>query len=52
MPALRPAQRGAALLTAFILARDHQLPLHVFDIDTPGAATTICRGEQVGTLVS
>ncbi|GAB2600467.1 hypothetical protein [Kribbella endophytica] len=38
--------------SAFILARDHRLPLHVFDIDAPGAATAICRGERVGTLVS
>jgi uridylate kinase len=38
--------------SAFILARDHRLPLHVFDIDAPGAATAICRGEPVGTLVS
>jgi uridylate kinase len=38
--------------SAFILARDHRLPLHVFDIDQAGAAAAICRGERVGTLVS
>lgn len=36
---------------AFILARDHRLPLHVFNIDKPGAAANICRGQDEGTLV-
>ncbi len=36
---------------AFILARDHQLPLHVFNIDRAGTATNICRGQDEGTLV-
>jgi uridylate kinase len=37
--------------SAFILARDHNLPLHVFDIDRPTAATTIATGTHVGTLI-
>ncbi len=36
---------------AFILARDHRLPLHVFNIDKAGAAANICRGQDEGTLV-
>ncbi len=36
---------------AFILARDHKLPLHVFNIDKAGAAANICRGQDEGTLV-
>lgn len=36
---------------AFILARDHKLPLHVFNIDKAGAAVNICRGQDEGTLV-
>lgn len=38
--------------SAFVLARDHRLPLHVFDIDPPGAAAAICRSTPVGTVVS
>ncbi|TDO33267.1 uridylate kinase [Kribbella sp. VKM Ac-2527] len=38
--------------SAFILARDHRLPLHVFDIDARSAATAICKGEPIGTLIS
>ncbi|MEU4194393.1 UMP kinase [Kribbella sp. NPDC026611] len=46
--------RGLGVMdqSAFILARDHHLPLHVFDIDRPGAAAAITNGVQVGTLVS
>ena len=36
---------------AFTLARDHRLPLHVFNIDKAGAAANICRGQDEGTLV-
>jgi uridylate kinase len=36
---------------AFILARDHGLPLHVFNIDRAGAAARICQGEDEGTFV-
>lgn len=46
--------RGLGVMdqTAFILARDHGLPLHVFDIDRPSAATTIANGDHVGTLIN
>jgi uridylate kinase len=38
--------------SAFILARDHDLPLHVFDIARAGAMTEILKGEVVGTEIS
>ncbi|WP_433157100.1 UMP kinase [Kribbella sp. CA-247076] len=38
--------------SAFILARDHHLPLHVFDIDRPQAAPTIATGDPLGTLIT
>ncbi len=46
--------RGLGVMdqSAFILARDHNLPLHVFDIDRPTAATNIATGTHVGTLIS
>lgn len=37
---------------ALILARDHKLPLHVFDIDRSGLAAGICRGEEHGTILA
>jgi uridylate kinase len=37
--------------SAFILARDHRLPLHVFDVDQQGAAAAITAGEHIGTVV-
>lgn len=37
---------------AFILAREHGLPLHVFDIGKAGAAARICQGELEGTYIS
>ena len=38
--------------SAVLLARDHGLPVHVFDFDTPGTLCQICSGEDVGTLIS
>lgn len=38
--------------TAFILARDHGLPLHVFDIEKDGLMAAICRGEHHGTEIN
>lgn len=38
--------------SAFLLARDHQLPIVVFDITAPGAITAILRGDHVGTAIS
>ena len=45
--------RGIAVMdqSAFILARDHAMPLHVFDIDRAGAMAAICTGEHVGTTI-
>ncbi len=36
---------------AFILARDYQLPLHVFDIGKVGAAARVCEGGREGTFI-
>jgi uridylate kinase len=38
--------------SAFILARDHGLPLHVFDVTQGGAMVRILDGEAVGTEIS
>jgi uridylate kinase len=38
--------------SAILLARDHKLPIHLFDFDTPGSIRRICLGEDVGTLIS
>ncbi len=38
--------------SAVLLARDHDLPIHVFDFDAPGIMNRICQGEDVGTLIS
>jgi uridylate kinase len=38
--------------SAFILARDHGLPLHVFDVDRRGAMAAIVSGEDVGTRIA
>ncbi len=37
---------------ALILARDQQLPIHVFDAAIADAMVRICQGEDVGTYVS
>ncbi len=37
--------------SAVLLARDHKLPIHVFDFDAPGAMLRLCRGEAVGTRI-
>jgi len=46
--------RGLGVMdqSAFILARDHRLPLHVFDIDRPAAAASISSGKHIGTLIN
>lgn len=36
---------------AFILARDHGLPIHVFDANESGALRRLCAGEDVGTSI-
>jgi uridylate kinase len=38
--------------SAFILARDHGLALHIFDIDQPGAMSAIVSGQAVGTRIA
>lgn len=38
--------------SAFILARDYNLPIHVFNFDQPGSMKAICHGSHVGTLIS
>lgn len=38
--------------SAVLLARDHDLPIHLFNFETPGAMHRICDGEDVGTLIS
>jgi uridylate kinase len=38
--------------TAIVLARDHGLPLHVFDFEQRDAITKICYGENHGTYIS
>ena len=35
----------------FILARDHRLPIHVFDFAAKTSVTKICQGEDPGTFV-
>ncbi len=37
--------------SAVLLARDHHIPIHVFDFDAPGVMLQICRGEDIGTRI-
>ncbi|MCR8641979.1 UMP kinase [Paenibacillus sp. N1-5-1-14] len=38
--------------SAFILARDYKMPIHVFDFDKPGSMKQILTGHHIGTLIS
>lgn len=38
--------------SAFILARDYNLPMHVFNFDQPGSMREICEGIDNGTIIS
>lgn len=38
--------------SAFILARDYNLPMHVFNFDKPGSMKEICEGNDNGTIIS
>lgn len=38
--------------SAFILARDYNLPMHVFNFDKPGSMKEICEGKDNGTIIS
>ena len=42
---------GVMDLTAICLARDHGMPLRVFDMNRPGVLTRIVTGEKEGTLI-
>ena len=39
-------------MTAFTLCMENQLPIIVFDMDTPGTLLRVITGEKVGTLVT
>lgn len=43
---------GALDQTAVLLARDHHLPIHVFDFEQKGSMRRIIEGEDVGTLIT
>lgn len=38
-------------MTAFTLCKENDLPIIIFDMDTPGNLMRVMRGEQVGTIV-
>lgn len=38
--------------SAFVLAQDHGLVMHVFDVDDVGAVKAICEGADIGTVVN
>jgi len=38
--------------SSILLARDHGLPIHVFDFSEKGTMLRICQGEDPGTLVA
>jgi len=38
-------------LTAITLCKDNNLPLIVFDMDTPGNLKKVIKGENIGTIV-
>jgi uridylate kinase len=38
-------------LAAFTLARDHNVPIRVFNMNTPGCMRAVVMGEDVGTLI-
>lgn len=37
--------------SAFVLAGEHKLRMHVFDVAATGATRAICEGEEVGTVI-
>ncbi|HRP43577.1 MAG TPA: UMP kinase, partial [Ginsengibacter sp.] len=39
-------------MTAFTLCRENNLPILVFNMDTPGTLLRVVTGEKVGTLVT
>ena len=36
---------------AFVLAREHRLPIHVFDVAREGALRALCEGHEIGTYI-
>jgi uridylate kinase len=38
--------------SAFVLASEQKLPMHIFDVSAPGAMQRICQGEDIGTLIN
>lgn len=38
--------------SAFILARDYNIPIHVFNFDKPGCMSEIMDGKNTGTIIS
>jgi uridylate kinase len=46
-------QRGLKImdLTAFTLCRENNLPIVVFDMDTPGNLGRLLKGEKIGTII-
>ena len=43
---------GVMDATALVMCRDNNIPLRVFNINTPGDLLRLARGEDVGTLVT
>lgn len=39
-------------LAAFTLARDHKLPIRVFNMNKPGALRAVIMGAEEGTLIA
>ncbi|MBN2614371.1 MAG: UMP kinase [Bacteroidales bacterium] len=39
-------------MTAFTLCKENDLPIYVFDMNTPGNLQKVVHGEKIGTLVS
>ncbi len=37
--------------SAILLARDHDLPMHIFNFESSGSMERICSGEDLGTLI-
>lgn len=38
--------------TAIVLARDHKMPIHIFNFAEKGAMERICKGKSIGTFIS
>ncbi|HKL09179.1 MAG TPA: hypothetical protein VJ896_10425, partial [Bacteroidales bacterium] len=39
-------------MTAFTMCKENNLPIYVFDMNTPGNLLKVVKGEKIGTLVS